>query len=344
MPTYTFHEAQINARKQKKDGYAEILLPPIDGVTEGALWGRLTLDFAKDADDVVLAFAEASDRLLPEEDIRSLLTESKPFVNQRDSLLYDKKGRYLYIAVVCRDGGRFADTGKTEKERKAEIGEPILRAVRVSNPGDRFMATFPELYRERNSVFHRYISIFSSIYDDLGDKIERVDEYLDADTAPAELLEEYARWLGVRLTVSLPEETLRGLVKNAYELNRRKGTAWALKKLVEIVTGRECRILERSRMTGAYTEKEKETIDRLYGSRDDCVTVLIEGKKDGDDAALFSLLTEYAPVQVTLRVEYVDRGDVLDAYSFLSANAALYEEKRGRVDEGVKLGGSVRLQ
>ena len=53
------------------------------------------------------------------------------------------------------------------------MGEGVsIGNIRVEAPGDNFMQTFPEVYREKNSFFHRYLSVYSSIYNDFQEKLD----------------------------------------------------------------------------------------------------------------------------------------------------------------------------
>ncbi len=73
--------------------------------------------------------------------------------------------------------------------------------------------------------------------------------------------------------------------------------------------------------------------------------MLIEGERDLDtDDALRALLQDFTPILVNLRVEYMDRGDVLDAYSFVSDNAVLFDTSEGRMDEESQIGSGFRLK
>ncbi len=249
MESYTFRKDKLEKYTSSGKFRKLIILPPVDGISRGKQWGRIHMDFNRSRQAMILLYAAASDYpLSPDE---ALFEKGRVAANSKDVLLYSLKGRYLYLQV-----------------RIFGEGDSSIDTLRIMNPGDRFMNTFPEIYRSRNSIFHRYISIFSSRYDDFGEKIETVDRFLDIDTAGIELLEEYARWLGIRPDMSFKEDILRELIKNAYELNRRKGTAWAIRKIVKIVTGYSCKVYERSQMRGDYSQKEQSTIDRLYGDDD----------------------------------------------------------------------------
>ena len=75
------------------------------------------------------------------------------------------------------------------------------------------------------SFFHRYMSIYSTLYMDFQEKIDNVADFLDINTAPAQLLPIFCGWMGLDVSGDfLTEDRLRTLVKEAYQLNRTKGT------------------------------------------------------------------------------------------------------------------------
>ena len=138
----------------------------IDGVDDDSFWGRFSSNLMLSEEVVCYIYVMASNLLnydldngesidisgyLCDSEVDtykkvSLLTTlgAKRFVNTEDFLLYDIRGRYLYIGIEIIGSG------------KAHIGN-----IRIGARGDNFMGSFPEVYRERNSFFHRYLSILS---------------------------------------------------------------------------------------------------------------------------------------------------------------------------------------
>ncbi len=274
------------------------------------------------------------------------------FVNKNDLLLYGLKGRYLYIAVEI-------------------LGEGFCRLdhMRVDLRGDNFMDTFPEIYRERNSFFHRFMSVFSSIYNDFLEDIDGLPGLLDLDTCPVELLPVYASWMGLDVGNDfLEEQPLRALVKEAYRLNRMKGTRAALERIASIVLGKEVLVLERNMMAdyiesphdvssghsvphaapvqGAFLEKEQlEELERLYGSSIYDVTILVgEMLSEVKKSQLMFLLEQFKPVRSRLHIICLKKTGRLDAYSYLDMNARIPEQGDGRLDASQELDGAIRLE
>lgn len=207
------------------------------------------------------------------------------------------------------------------------------------------MNTFPEVYRERGSFFHRYLSVFSSIYEDFQEEIEELPRLLDLDTCPAFLLPVYASWLGLAVGDNFLEEpVLRTLVKEAFSLNRIKGTKAALLRIARIVLGEDVVVLERNVM-GAYIEKEEvPQMNRLYGRTAQDVTILVgRPLTEVKRSQLLFLLEQFSPVRARLHVVCLKRACVLDSYSYLDWNAMVPWQGQGRLDREQEMDGAVCL-
>ncbi len=334
MRTYSFRDYQLN--KSKKTGFTVdgdrltsedhgerlVYLEPLDGAEEGMQWGRLHYECSRGEENVILMRAISSDIKLDEEKLKELFRKIEPRANHEDILLFENAGRYLYLMIEVRGEGVVS-----------------ISNIKVMNPGDNFLNTFPEIYRKRGSTFHRYLSVFSSIYNDFDEKIDNIDEILDIEKAPEEFLSYYAQWLGIRLEASVPIEVYRKLLREAYELNSIKGTAEAFKRIVRLLTGYECKIIERVFWDGQYLEKNREMLEELFGKDDNCVTILIYGEKDFViDKALASLLNQFKPAMVQISIIYIGAGEVMDSYSFLSGNAKIMDRNEGIIDKKMRLG------
>lgn len=315
----------------------------IDGVMEGALWGRFHMDWTLDADMVVTFYAVAADEKKlwqgdrafdlsevlqdPERSIeqkRSLMEQlnAKKSVNQKDILLYEQEGRYLYIMIEVYG-----------------LGNGQLNNIFVDNRGDLFMETFPEVYREYGSFFHRYMSMFSSLYMDFQEKIDNVAEFLDVETAPAELLPIFGQWMGLDVSGDfLPEDRLRILIKEAYALNRMKGTKAALARVCEIVLNEKVIILEKNVLRNNTQAENQELYEGLYGDGLFDVTLLIHTfVPEHQKSQLMFLLNQFKPVRCRLIMKYLEPAGELDGHIYLDMNAYVGELQAGVLDERMSL-------
>ena len=311
-----------------------IFFGPLAGVVDGSEWGRLkcslvsseemvcyTYILATDATEVISDEGESRsiEELLCDPDIDtytkvSLMSASgaKRFVNGEDELLYDINGRYLFIGMELMG-----------------YGKATVSNIRVSATGDNFMATFPQVYQERNSFFHRFMSVFSSIYNDIGEENEKLYEILHLDRCSPELLDMYGSWFGIDLAGGfLSEDALRTIVKEAYQLNRMKGTKKGIERILEIILG-EPAVLFENRMQGG-------------GVYD--VTVLIKKKMTEElRHQLTFMLDQFKPLRVRIRLLQMEKDAIMDANSYLDMNATIPAEKNVVLDQETLYDGFITL-
>lgn len=316
------------------------VLPVIDSGIEDCAWGRLKFNQERDADTVVYVYLIASNEREPFDtlcDTEVSIDKKKQLVraggglrviNRSDLLLYELSGRYLWIMVEV--SGAYAK----------------LDGIRVQAPGDNFMATFPEVYREKNSFFHRYLSIFSSMYNDFQDKLDHREELLDLSHAPQELLLLYAHWLGLELNKDYFDvEVLRALVREAGELSRIKGTKGCMERICQLLIGETPQIVERSHLQRYVRLEERARIDQLYGDSPFDVTLMLRspiGEKQKKQ--LLMLLGQFKPIRSRLRIVCLADSGVLDGHTYLDENAVSFVQSDGMLDGGRLSDGTVVLQ
>ena len=327
-----------------------LFLRAIDSAANDSGWGRLSYNIECDENVVCYVYAAAlnedsfyrsgkptriedflcsadEDPQIKKEFFRRI--NAQRFAGRSDILLYSQKGRYLYLMLEVIGDGRCAISG-----------------MKADADGDAFMKTFPEVYREYNSFFHRYMSVFTSVYEEFQDDINRLPEYLDLDTCPARLLCGYGRWLGIELGEDFfDEQTLRLLVKEAYSLNRMKGTRAVLERLTEIVLGKKALVLERNMMSKYIDSDVMAEFERLYGNSVYDVTILVDDAiSEVKKSQLMFLLNQYKPVRARLHMIYLKRNGNLDNYSYLDINAKVPDAIEGILDNGVNMSETIQLQ
>lgn len=327
-----------------------LYIKAIDSGKEGSSWGRLWYQGIFSESMVSYIYVAAMDedsfyrngRLVKIEDFLCDPQEddqvkrefwkqvgAKRFVNQTDMLLYGLNGRYLYFAMEVFGAG-----------------ECRISHLRADSQGDPFLKTFPEIYRQENGFFHRYLSVFSSIYQDFEEEIGQMPELLNLDTCPAELLPVYGRWLGIDVGDDFLEETvLRPLVKEAYELNRMKGTRYALERIGQIVLGEDVLVIERNRMEDYIGQEQMEEFERLYGNNRYDVTVMIQKEiSEVKKSQLLFLLQQFKPVRARLHLIMLRKRGALDDYSYLDMNARIPDQQEAVLDTKQELDGQIRLE
>ena len=318
----------------EKEKEHSIFFKPFDGVDKGSTWGRFTCSLLLSEQIVCYIYVIAYDNVDfsvdngkhptlsdflcdPEEETYKKVhvlqrLGAKRFVNTHDGLLYELEGRFLLIGIEMLGHG------------EASIGN-----IRVGVRGDVFMSAFPAVYQERNSFLHRYLSVFSSIYNDYSEQNEKLYEMLDLDKCDAELLEMYGSWFGIDLKGGfLPEDTLRKLVKDAYKLNRMKGTKWSIERIMEIVVGDDFVLLENRLQDGGIFD----------------VTILINQKlSENLRHQLMFLLDQFRPLRTRIRLLQMEKEAVMDGNSYLDMNAAIPKQKHVVLDEEAMYDGAITL-
>ncbi len=167
-------------------------------------------------------------------------------------------------------------------------------------------------------------------------EIDHVSDILDLDICPQELLPVYGRWLGLALFDEFVQEPwLRTLVKEAYALNRMKGTKWTIGRVCEIVLGSEVIVLENNVVRDYIREGERETFRKLYGSSRYDVSILVRSfVPEAVRFRLMLLLEQFKPVRCRIRIVYLADSSILDQYSCLDINARTLQEENGELDGG----------
>lgn len=312
----------------------------IDGINDNASWGRLKFTCAADEDMVLIVYALASNdpatgapiysNELSISDKRRYMEEKGAIkvLNEDDILLYSQTGRYLFVMMV------YVGTGK------GSIG-----AIKILNRGDILMDTLPEVYKDQGGFLHRFSSAFSSMFLDLQERINHSDELLCVDKAPKELLPILAGWMGVDVSGDfLKEDRLRLLVKEAYSLNRMKGTKRALERLSEIVLGEKAIVLEKCADQDTVQGTETESSEDLYGNSRYDVTLLIRTYVPEDKKSqLMFLLNQYKPVRCRLLIRFLEDSSQVDAHTYMDVNATLSDYSAPVLDERQETDGMIIL-
>lgn len=318
-----------------------VFLRALDSGVLDCEWGRfvLTADLPRDMVLVIHALASDDDRIHKEgetvriDDFLSdpensmqrkmqlyALSDSIRQVGATDILLYGQRGRYLWLCVEL-----------------IGAGSACLRDLRVYVPGDNFFHTFPEVYQQNGAFFHRYLSVFSSMYNDLQEKIDGLPALFDLDTAPAGLLPVFAGWLGLEIDGGfLSEGQCRKLLQSGFRLLSRKGTRAVLEEVVHLLVEEPVYIVERAGPDGVGSQNTDAPFD---------ITVMILRQADEQlHARLQYLIDQFRPIRT--RVSIVFLGDCvwLDDHCYLDINAALVQSSGGGLNGGAALNGLTCLQ
>ena len=321
-------------------GVHSVFLPGLDSAQPDCAWGRLSLRCRLGAESMltVRAFASNQDAVIRNNEVVRiddfLLDPAIPRTEKErlftladgmersgvgDVLLSGQTGRWLWLWLEV--------TG-------AEEG--TLEDLRVYVPGDNFFRTFPQVYQTDNDFLQRYLSIFSTMYQEFQEEIDALPELMDVDTAPEALLPMFARWLGLETDEALfSSEELRRLLKATPE-----GTKWAVEKVVKLFVEEPVYIVERN-----LIQSDKRHSEGLYGATPYDFTVMVGRKMDEKlRLRLKFLIDQFRPARSRCHIVFLEECGGLDAFTYLDINGQVLQNAPGSLDDGKALTGMTFLQ
>jgi phage tail-like protein len=121
--------------------------------------------------------------------------------------------------------------------------EPFSLPPGLSLTTSRYLEYLPDIYRGPQQHFMaRFLALLESILAPIEWTVENFDLFLDPKTAPTGFLPWLASWYDLTFDGDWNEAAQRALLEEAHHIYRRRGTAWALRRLLEIYTGRTVEI------------------------------------------------------------------------------------------------------
>lgn len=153
-----------------------------------------------------------------------------------EGLLPTPPGRYLWLRLHL-EGGRNRS--------------PALLGLRATWPRPSLLAMLPAYWRaepEAAAVMDRLLCLFEGSITELDARIQVLPYLLDPRTTPPEALSWLATFMAMSFDPRLVEGVRRSLLVEAAGLYRQRGTASGLRRLCEILTGGEVRIVEGFRL------------------------------------------------------------------------------------------------
>ena len=241
-------------------------------------------------------------------------------INTQDFLLTNLCGRYFYllIKVQGQTGAQFRFSG-----------------AKMEFPKNTFLDYFPEVYRQGNDFFERYISIFQTLYLNLEKEVDGLPDRLDYEKAQGQDLTALAEWAGlsrVWIAEALQcggEEALRRLIAHANELQSARGTCGALELLMKLLYGRDTAVLEYFKWF-EYVEKDPQllsTYRKLYG-KENTVSIFLDEEQgklpDREETErMQKAAAQMLPIGTSLRMIPIRRNSHLDTHCYLGKNSRL---------------------
>jgi phage tail-like protein len=164
-----------------------------------------------------------------------------------------------------------------------------------------FGTLLPSIYQEDDLAL-RFVSAFDVVLSSAVSTIDNIAAYFDPSTAPADLVEYLAGWVGVELDETWSDASRRELVSRAVELFRIRGTGEGLRANVAIYTGGEPEIEE----SGGCVASE--TADGEFPGSDHpslVVRVRIPNGSTIDVSRVDRLVAAAKPAHIPHRVEVI---------------------------------------
>jgi len=206
-----------------------------------------------------------NDSFVSLEDKQTVLNKyfQKKIVNPSDALFEECKGRFFI--------GRLKLWG-------TEDDSPVLNGMRIYFGRDSYMKYLPEIYQtsETKDFLERFIKILESFYEDIEEKIDAVSNFIDIDIAEDEFLRWLTTWVDFEIDYTWSTEKVRKLLKNMGQLNKKRGTLWAITEILNIYLGKEPIIIENHKVfANELNEELKGIVSQAYGESPYGFTVIV---------------------------------------------------------------------
>ncbi len=125
--------------------------------------------------------------------------------------------------------------GRGPAEPPIPPGAEDLVPPGLSLRSQRLLRYLPGIYH--TDFMARFLGIFEAILTPIEWTVDNFDLFLDPGTAPGGFLPWLAAWFDITFDPSWSEAQRRQLLREAHRLYARRGTRWALSRVLEIYTG-----------------------------------------------------------------------------------------------------------
>jgi phage tail-like protein len=236
----------VAQRRPRFAPYAVLETFPLDSDQPHCVWHRLMIDGSvppgsrlrietRAADDLD-ALSSASYRAEPQPILRAQGSEL-PYLRGVPTSTDATRGRGTWKLLFQAARGRYLQLRVTLEGD--ELNTPRLFALRAWSPRFSYAQRYlPGVYREDESsadFLERFLANFEGMFTELEDRIAAVSALFDLRSAPAELLDWLASWLGLVLDPNVDEQRKRLLIRFALPLYAYRGTTQGLRLGSELV-------------------------------------------------------------------------------------------------------------
>lgn len=326
-------------------GYKGIFISrPLDSREEGNQWHRAVINSAGYGDDSIWFFFYCSDS--PEVSVDGRLWEwgdlisseeftsdrkheiMEPFLvhqvpNPQDILLYNAKGRFLWMEIRL--------SGQTEFI-------PRIMNMKIYAQGRSLTEFLPEIYQAEpeNDFLKRYLSLFESLYQEMDVKIRTAARQLDPRAADREFLAWTARWTGIPDAELWPEEKLRILLNGIVRKNLTRGTKEYMGYMIRVFTGESPLFVEFGDIEQYKNQPE------VYGSLKRCyahgpyeATILVREQavpSMQEQKALKKMIENMKPAHMEIHLVFLKPYIYLNQNVYVGINSVLGSYQKARLN------------
>lgn len=322
----------------------------LDGMQEGTVWSRVSCSYELMEDTYINISFFSSDSPVIEDDGKPLNIDAyladgsvsagekiarleryfkNTVTNAADAIVMNTTGRYLWLRIDILGTGSHA---------------PVLSRVRLYPNYSSYLRYLPEVYQEdeeSKDFLERYLAIFQSFFMEMEEDIEYSANWFDPDITPQDFLEWLAGCVGIDDVGIWGREKLRGLIKNAFEIYREKGTRKGISDIITHYTGEEPFIIEYSQYCNFLDPNESgDVLSRLYSGNPYVFIVLVrqEVVPDAERSRILSrIIDRQKPAHTEGRLVVLKPSICLDSYTYLGINTYLTEHTVIRLDNNTSL-------
>lgn len=112
----------------------------------------------------------------------------------------------------------------------------------LTKSSSRYLEYLPGIYH--TDFMARFLAIFESILTPVEWQVDHFDLYLNPKTTPEGFLPWLANWFSITFGPGWTVEQQREMLAEAHDIFARRGTKWALSRVLEIYTGKSPEILD----------------------------------------------------------------------------------------------------
>lgn len=316
----------------------------LDSGEDGNQWQRAVIQSAAYGDDSVKFCFYCSDKGQAAIDGRSYRWEElledgdiplekkrkamEPYLahtvqNPQDILLYNARGRYLWmeIQLFCQAGFR-----------------PEICHMKIYAASPSFLSYLPAIYQGGGGeeFLGRFLGLFEAVYQDLNEKIADSAKQLDPAAAEPEFLHWLAKWVGISDAHLWQEQKLRVLLEGIVKKNLIRGTREYMEHMIGTFTGERPFFLE-------YGDIEKykgneaayKSLRQSYACGPYEVSVLVREQavpSPREQHALKKMIEDMKPAHINMHLVILRQGIYLGQNVYAGVNSVLAAYERANLN------------